>query len=658
MRRWIALVAGVACSLALAAPAAAHDPTTVGTLVAPVTAQIGPAVTYEGTLQLYHVDDFVDGVGHDAYAIVTPERTVPLDIKGTVPDAWNGARVRIDGNWEGSVVRVPLSTDRTSMTRLSTAPRMAVRATMDADGQGVSLAAGAPLASASKNVAVILFDFSDDTSQPYTPATAAAVAFSNGNAAANFFEEESRGAVTVTGQVFGWYTIAASHATCDPFTWAPLAESAATAAGADLSQFTNIVYAFPHAASCGWAGLGAMPGSQSWNNGAFVLRVVAHELGHNFGVHHASSLDCTSGGLRVSLSTTCTSSEYGDPFSVMGSGTSAHDHATHLGQFGWLPTSEIQTVGPGGPYTVGSVLDGPAGSKRLLRIDRHNGTWFYLDLRSVHGPYFDDFASSAPAVNGVTIRISPDAPSPSYGVSQTQLVDTTPATATYDDAPLAPGQTLVDPVSGLRITTLTAGTGTATVQVVDPIAPGAPIEPQGDGRERDEHRAHLDGRHRQCGCPSLPRAPRRCRRRQPDRPDLQRYRPDPEDGLRLPGHRRRCVGEPGPTGLRRRHDAARRDRRRTAQRPPVAQGEDRLHDDQAVLDRGSRRLRRDRLQGLPGRRDQAGQDRRGHLGLGQEAVGFELLRSCVRCGRQSRPQEPEPEDVGPDRNEPFVPGTG
>ncbi len=474
MRRWIAFVAGVVCSLALATPAAGHDPTNMGTLVAPVTAQIGPAVTYEGTLQLYHVDDFVDGVGHDAYAVVTPERTVPLDIKGPVPESWNGARVRVDGNWEGSVVRVPLSTDRNSLVRLSVAPRLAVRATMDADGQGVSIAAGAPLASASKNVAVILFDFSDDTSQPYTPATAAAVAFSNGNAAANFFEEESRGAVTVTGQVFGWYTIAASHATCDPFTWAPLAESAATAAGADLSQFTNIVYAFPHASSCGWAGLGAMPGSQSWNNGAFVLRVVAHELGHNFGVHHASSLDCTSGGLRVSISTTCTSSEYGDPFSVMGSGTSEHDHATHLGQFGWLPTSEIQTVGPGGPYTVGSVLDGPAGSKRLLRIDRHNGTWFYLDLRSVHGPYFDDFASSAPAVNGVTIRISPDAPSPSWGVSQTQLVDTTPATTTYADAPLAPGQTLVDPVSGLRITTLTAGTGTATVQVVDPIAPGAP----------------------------------------------------------------------------------------------------------------------------------------------------------------------------------------
>ncbi len=472
MRRWIALVVALTCSLALAAPAAAHDPSAVGTLTDPTTTVVGPAVTYTGTLRLYHVDDFADGVGHDAYAIETPERTVPLDIKGPQPESWNGARVRVSGNWVGSIVRVPAAADRTSLVRIGLVPKRHIVAAVDADGQGVHLASGTPLAASTKNVGVILFDFSDDTSQPYTPATAGMIAFSNGNAAASYFEEESRGAVTVTGQILGWYAIAASHATCDPFGWATQAEDAATAAGADLSTFTNIVYAFPRVSACGWAGLGEMPGSRSWNNGAFVLRVVAHELGHNFGVHHASSLDCTSGGVRVSISTTCTSSEYGDPFTVMGSGNSEHDHATHLGQFGWLPASEIQTVGPGGPYELGSVLDGPAGSKRLLRIDRHNGTWFYLDLRSVHGPYFDDFAGGAPAVNGVTVRISPDAPSPSYNVKQTQLVDTTPATASYSDAPLAPGQTLVDPVSGLRITTLTAAAGSATVQIVDPIAPG------------------------------------------------------------------------------------------------------------------------------------------------------------------------------------------
>ncbi len=474
MRRLIGLVGALACSLTLAVPTAAHDPSTVGTIAAP-DAAAGATVTLSGTLRLYHVDDFADDVGHDAYAIETADGTVPLEIRGPAPEAWNGARVQIHGTWTGSVVRVPLAANRASLVRVSAAPRRQVTAVLGADGQTVHLVAGTPLASAAKKVAVILFNFSDDTSQPYTPTTAGAVAFSNGNAVASFFEEESRGAVTVTGQVFGWYTISASKADCaNVFTWSSLARDAAAAAGVDLSPFTNFVYAFPKSSSCVWAGLGAMPGSESWNNGAFVLRVVAHELGHNFGVHHASSLDCSSGGARVSISTTCTSSEYGDPFTVMGSGSSEHDHAIHLGQFGWLPATEVQTVGPGGPYTLGSVLDGPAGSKRLLRIDRHNGTWFYLDLRSVRGPYFDAFAASAPAVTAVTIRISPDAPSPYRSVNQTQLVDTTPATPSYTDAPLAPGRTLVDPVSGLEITTVSAVSGSAKVQLVDPVAPGTP----------------------------------------------------------------------------------------------------------------------------------------------------------------------------------------
>ncbi|MDP9483365.1 MAG: hypothetical protein M3P84_09105 [Chloroflexota bacterium] len=478
MPRRIALIAALACSLALAAlaaPASAHAPVGAATEFAHGSAADGSPVTLRGTLRLFHLDDFADGIGHDAYAIETATGTFGLDIHGHPPASWNGARVQARGTWANGLVRVALATQPSNLVRVSGAPRSKVRAIASADGQHVRLAAGTAAAAATKNVAVILFNFSDDSSQPYTPATAEAVVFDNGNAVASFFEEESRGAVTVSGDVFGWYPIAASKASCaDPFGWASQARAAAVGAGVDLTAYTNVVYAFPFAASCAWAGMGEVHGPRSWNNGAFNLRVIAHELGHNFGVHHASSLSCTSAGSRVALSSTCVSSEYGDPFTVMGASSSAHDHATHLGQFGWLPVSEIRAVGPGGPYQLGSVLDGPAGSDRLLSIARGNGTWFYLDLRSVHGPYFDNFAGSAPAVNGVTIRISPNAPSPTWSVSQTQLVDTTPATATYSDAPLAVGQTLTDPVSGLRITALTAGSGVASVSVTDPIPPGAP----------------------------------------------------------------------------------------------------------------------------------------------------------------------------------------
>src|SRR5205823_12977910 len=45
------------------------------------------------------------------------------------------------------------------------------------------------------------------------------------------------------------------------------------------------------------------------------------------------------------------------------------------------------------------------------------------------------------------------------------LLDTTPQTATFSDAPLAVGQTFADPTTGIRVTTLSATPLGAQVQV-------------------------------------------------------------------------------------------------------------------------------------------------------------------------------------------------
>ncbi len=81
------------------------------------------------------------------------------------------------------------------------------------------------------------------------------------------------------------------------------------------------MYVFPRSsARVRWAGLGDIAGPETWINGYVQLRVMAHELGHNFGVHHANSLQCSVSGMRVALSTDANcpfnsaSDEYGDPF--------------------------------------------------------------------------------------------------------------------------------------------------------------------------------------------------------------------------------------------------------------------------------------------------------------------------------------------------------
>ena len=380
--------------------------------------------------------------------------------------------------------------------------------------------------------------------------------------------------MTVTGNVFGWYTIAGqSEHLRQPLHLGDPGQSG----GSDSRHQPELVHQLRVCLSipvvlCGWAGLGEMPGTQSWNNGSFVLRVVAHELGHNFGVHHASSLSCTSGSSRVSLSSTCSSSEYGDPFTVMGSGSSYHDHAP--------PSRPVRLVaierGPGGrsrravPARVGPRRPGrqrpPAEHRprqRDLVLPRHPLRPWAL-LRQLRQRRAGGQRRDHP---DLARRAEPEL------VVQTQLVDTTPATATYNDAPLAVGQTLTDPVSGLRITTLSAvrarpwsASSTRSLR-----APRGALTATASGAT--DGGPDLDGGDRQRRHRPLPGPARRRPGRDAQRNDLQRHRPRAPDDLRLRGQCRRRLGQRGPDGSGRRDDPAGRSRPDGPQRAEVAQGQ-------------------------------------------------------------------------------------
>jgi hypothetical protein len=335
---------------------------------------------------------------------------------------------------------------------------------------------GAPPATGPRKLAILLLKFAATDPEPYTVAQAQGVIFSNANSVANYFAEESYGLLTVTGDVFGYYTISVNTAACDYTDVGNKARAAATAAGVDLSQYTQIQYVH-NSLPCGWAGLAYVPGRDSWLNQALNLRVSAHELSHNFGVHHASTMSCSEGGVRVSLSSNsanCTSSEYGDPFSILGSASTRHTHNQQLASMGWITGGNLQTITTAGTYTVGAAENVNATSPRGVRIPRGNtGTWFYLELRMPFGTSFDNFSPSDPVVNGVSIRLSYDWTT----IIQSQLIDTTPGTTSFGDAPLAVGQSFWDPLSGVTITTQSVSGGVATVNVswgADTTPPSTP----------------------------------------------------------------------------------------------------------------------------------------------------------------------------------------
>ena len=435
------------------------------TIAAPVAA--GGGEHFRGRLVSYHSEDrTMQKTVSAGFALESGGKHFGLNFRDTSLARYVGRDVELTGTRHGRSISVA-----------------GYRLLPDGSASGGSSSSVA--AAQNKNVAVILFNFQDDVREPYTTDFAAGVYFNNNDSVANYFAEESYGQLAMTGQVFGWYTIDYDNAGCDWSTWGAAAKAKAQAAGVNFSGFTNFVYAFASAPGCGWAGLAYVPGSDSYNNQYMDLRVNSHELSHNFGVHHASTYNCVVGGVRVSLAANggnCTLSEYGDPFSVMGSAYTRQSHAWHKAQMGWLGASgDRQNVTSAGNYTV-APEEFSASTPKLLRVARTGdaGRYFYLDFRQPFGSYFDNFAVDDPAVNGVFVRLGPDYST----ISQSWLLDATPETSSWSDAALPVGRTLTDPLSGVSFTTQSVSASGAVVSVsfsTDTVSPTPPTNLQAYG---------------------------------------------------------------------------------------------------------------------------------------------------------------------------------
>jgi chitodextrinase len=398
-----------------------------------------------------HGDDFARGrQSAEPPGLELDDGTVVqlLYAQGRAPQVPAGARVSVRGVRSGG--RVAVADGSTTVT---------------------SDVANAAPTGTTKRVAIVLFTFSNATTQPYTTDQARAVAFTSTGSVATYFAQSSWGGVAMTGDVFGWYAIPDTNTSCSYSAWASSANAAAAAAGVDLSGYDHVVYGFPATSACGWSGLGYLPGRTSWLNGpgGMSLRTMAHELGHNFGTHHASTLACTEGGVRVTLTASgsgCTSSEYGDPFTVMGAST-RKPTAFSLANFGWLPGTSTATATVTGEYALTSVY-GAYGAVQQLRIQRTTSTYLALELRQP-ASLFDTFALADPAVTGVSVRITGELTTR----TQSQLLDMTPSTTSFADAPLGAGRTWIDPLTGIGLTTVSVSAGSAVVHVAFGSSPGS-----------------------------------------------------------------------------------------------------------------------------------------------------------------------------------------
>lgn len=411
-------------------------------------------VSEAGELSAIHVDMPGEQADYYLYILKTAHGERRLYFAGAPTRLLSGSRIRVTG------------------TALDADPKAPIVLANGGPGSVVTISAVLPNTLGVQSTLLILVNFSDlPSSQPFTPAQASAEVY---GPTSDFNYENSYQQTSLTGDTTPWYTIAQTSTTCDYGAISTQANAAATAGGYNLANYKRLIYALS-GNSCSWWGLGTIGGnpSRSWINSkfGFVVRVIAHEFGHNLGLYHSHSLDC---GANV-VGGTCTTAEYGDVLDVMGgvqvSGAAGHFNAFQKEQLGWLNAGispPLTTVLAGAAqYSIGNMEAVRSATSRALKVGNTVAAcgilpneWYYIEKREPVG--FDGFLSTVPgtAEAGVVLhRVYESDPDSSF------LLDMSPATTAWADVALKAGNSFTDPVTGLVIQSSSVAVGSASVNV-------------------------------------------------------------------------------------------------------------------------------------------------------------------------------------------------
>ncbi|TCW87557.1 carbohydrate-binding protein [Burkholderia sp. SRS-46] len=279
-----------------------------------------------------------------------------------------------------------------------------------------------------------------------------------------YLEVASRGKLTLHGKTLDSVNLGARPATCDSGEIRAAARSAALARGVNPDAFDYLFVDLPKMSQCGWGGLAATPGNWILSNASgHGYWMWSHEFGHNLGAKHPGSLvDCPAPGGTVEVGGACRAGKIDDPSDTMGGGGRRLYPASYQLFAGWLGEADVPEIREDGIYRL-APLWGDAPGAKAYRMRRADGSTLWLEFRQpLRG--FDDWKSNDPFVNGVIVRTVEHG----GNALANMLVDATPGSANgMKDAPLMPGHTLHDTLSGKLVTVKSVGPDGAVVEVTN-----------------------------------------------------------------------------------------------------------------------------------------------------------------------------------------------
>ncbi|MEK6984567.1 MAG: hypothetical protein AABX33_08380 [Nanoarchaeota archaeon] len=306
----------------------------------------------------------------------------------------------------------------------------------------------------------------------------------------DYYIKNSYGKVSITGIVIGPYNLPSSivRPNCDEN---DILNEVIRRVDSDVDfrSFSRIILIVP-STQCDNAGGrgsigkriiltndGEIRASVSWDY-SLNLHVVGHELGHNFGLHHANTATCLF----------CASNEQGDFFDIMGRLT-MHMNAPHKEEAGWLSSANTKIINSENDY--GEYFLKPLETQQELGIiqqiklplrvkpqlyyipemitryfplyDTRTNVYYTLEFRQPID--YDAGALSPKTYSGVFIHLSGEYPNSPQITYRTNLVNYELSGMDYETPLLQVGESFKDSANNYEISLLSANSNGAVVRI-------------------------------------------------------------------------------------------------------------------------------------------------------------------------------------------------
>ena len=311
-----------------------------------------------------------------------------------------------------------------------------------------------------QRTAAILVNFLNDQSTPFTSEAVYHNVFDEEiqGSVASYYREASYNKVWITGETLGWINLDYSDENC--LVWTPQGEQDLIEAldpYIDYNLFDRLVIYFPKNINCHFNGRSSFgrtfhetqEGTVNLaialiNSNSLSGSLVAHEMGHGFGLSHANYYEC---GDEI-ISNFC-SSIYTDKYDVMGqvslfASGFGHFNGPHKDQLGWFNSNNVLIVDyPGGTYQI-SPLEDHSEDTQIIKVPveyyinpYYGSTAYYLEYRKNigHDSLFPQLEE-----DGLMIHLDKKDLWTHQTYSDTQLLDMSPI---FEDSQLIYGDVLL-----------------------------------------------------------------------------------------------------------------------------------------------------------------------------------------------------------------------